>query len=653
VGDDIVKRLKKMAFCHHTSLVGLLFIDFSRSFVIIAKNRFCMEKNSQASALLSQIEFLISKNMSTQALELFQISTLSNMLDEDGIQKSAQLFMQKRLLHEAVIALRIAVHKHKSLEIYTLLSIALKNIGRIDEALKVVDSAFELGSSPMLFRSLADIFTSRGELKNATKTLIKATQTHKNEPKLYSDLSLIYQKSGDTKQAVKALEEGIKNTNAISLWIELGNLMYTISNYKNAETLYQKALELEPSSTQALVNLGVIKKELQKYDEAESLYKKALNINPKDAAARNNMGVLYKTTKNFKSAIKNLREAISINPNHADAYSNIGAVLKETNKPNWAIPMYTKALKLNPNHINASLDLGIILMSLGRYKEGLRLYEARLRTKELAGKQAGLKKGHAYKKGEEIEGKRVLVYGEQGFGDALQFVRYLQELKKRGAEVILRTRSELKSLLESSSLATSVIVEGESLEYDVHMALLSLPYLLDIEPMSFKSEFPYLHTKKSSYSKKKKNLIVFAFGGSPTHKAHKERFIDPKHFEFLTKLVDSEIVSLQLGGDRELLKECSFYEKIVDFAENIEDFSDSAALLKSADVLITSDTSVAHLGGALGAKTYVLLPTNPDWRWGRSGSESFWYPSIRLFRQECKYRWEGVIEEVKECLQKR
>ncbi|MFP4485435.1 MAG: tetratricopeptide repeat protein, partial [Campylobacterales bacterium] len=353
-----------------------------------------MDNSSQSRAIESQIEFLVSKSMNTQALELFQISLLSNLLDEEVVTKITKNFIQKRLFYISVIALRIASQKYKSLEIYTLLSVALKSIGRVDEALKVVNAAFEFGSTPALFRSLADIFVSRGEIQKATKALRKGIQAHINDPKLYSDLSLVYIKNSDTNQAIKTLEDGIKITNSLLLWIELGNLFYTLSNYKNAELIYQRALEIEPSSTQALVNLGVIKKELQKYDEAEKLYKKALDINPKDAAARNNIGVLYKTTKNFNSAVKNLREAIKINPNHADAYSNIGATLKETNKPKWALKYYKKALSLKPNHINGNLDLGIILMSLGNYEDGLKHYEARLRMKELASKQIGLKRGY-------------------------------------------------------------------------------------------------------------------------------------------------------------------------------------------------------------------------------------------------------------------
>ncbi len=243
------------------------------------------------------------------------------------------------------------------------------------------------------------------------------------------------------------------------------------------------------------------------------------------------------------------------------------------------------------------------------------------------------------------------MYGEQGYGDALQFVRYLDALRQRGATVVPRVRDALKSLFEDSKVADSIISENERVEYDVHLALLSIPYALGIEPQKYKTNFPYLSTTKEPYQKKEQNLIVFAFGGSPTHKAHKERFIEPEQFKFLVDFDNTEVVSLQLGEDRELLKQCSYYDSITDYAQNIEDFRDSAALLKSADILITSDTSVAHLGGALGIKTWVLLPSNPDWRWGRSGEKTFWYPTLRLFRQECKGRWDSVIGEVKKELE--
>lgn len=613
------------------------------------------DTGKESKAILQQLIAFIDKKLYSQALELSQICTTSKLLKQKDITNFANYMLNKGLFHEATITLRTAAGVYgKNTEILTSLAVALRNIGRLDETLRIIDITLGIQPNPTVLRVLAKILQQRNQPQKAKNALIKAIEINTKEPISYLELSMLLKQSGDIKSAVSTLNTGIKNTDGnYDLLIALGNTLYELGDYKNAEKVYSDALQKYPDAVQALTNLGVIKKELKQYDKAESLYKQAIKQNSKDAAAYNNLGVLYKTTKQFKKAISALKKAILLNPRHADAYSNIGAVLKETNKPSWAEKYYRKALTLKPGHINANLDYGIIRMLRGDYKEGMPHYEYRLRMKELASKYAGLKKDAWCKKGEDLNSKRILVFGEQGFGDVLQFVRYLPLLKERGAEVIFRTRPELRSLIEDSGIADKVILENETIDYDCHVALLSLPLYLGIDPSEQTCVTPYLKTAKPLYQKQSSKRIVFAFSGSPTHKAHNERFIDPEHFRFLTELDDTEILSLQMGEDREKLKVCDFYGKLTDPVDTIKDFGDSAAILQTADLLITSDTSVAHLGGALGIPAWVLLPANPDWRWGRNGKNTFWYPNVRLFRQTCRYRWEDVFQELQKTIEEK
>jgi len=522
--------------------------------------------------------------------------------------------------------------------------------GNYDAALEVIDTLFGFEVKPKTLQLLGTIYLKKKDFQRAVSSYKKAIELDPKEGDFYIELSRILDSNGRSIEAIKILLEGFKQTTKkLPLALLLGNRLYTLKNYNGASYFYSVCLQEKPNSTQALCNLGVIKKEQKRFAEAEALYKKALSINPNDAAVYNNMGVLYKTLRRYKEGIKVLRKAIKIDPNAADAHSNLGAILKECNKPNWAQKYYKKALSINPSHINANLDYGIIKMLEGKYKEGLLHYEYRLLMPELKSKQIGLKVGCTCKKGEDVKGLKVLVYGEQGFGDNLQFVRYLNRLKEIGAFVIFRTRPELKRLIEGSNLANKIVLEGEEVEYDCHIALLSLPHFLDIDPLkeAYKQYIFINEPRKKSDTKLK---IALCFSGSPTHKAHKERFIDPKLFNFLNDIEGVKIVNMQMGEDGELLKKCDFLEKVIDKRGEIKDFLDSAHILNECDLLITSDTSVAHLGGALGVPTWVLLPSNPDWRWGRKGSKTLWYDSVVLFRQKCKYRWEGVIDEVIEKL---
>ncbi len=168
--------------------------------------------------------------------------------------------------------------------------------------------------------------------------------------------------------------------------------------------------------------------------------------------------------------------------------------------------------------------------------------------------------------------------------------------------------------------------------------------------MSYSMQTPYLQVTHTQKEEGKKRKIAFAFSGSVTHKGHLQRFIEPSYFSFLAKREDVELYSLQKGEDKELLKKCDFYENIIDKTDELKDFLDTASFVSSMDLVITSDTSIVHLCGALGVKTWLCVPSNPDWRWGREGEKTFWYPSVTLFRQSKKGNWDEVFEKIEKKL---
>jgi tetratricopeptide (TPR) repeat protein len=561
-------------------------------------------------------------------------------------------FLKHKLINEAILFLR------RSIESYPQ-DLALKKVFfkllyqfRFDqEALLVASELIKNAEDFEILYMYAHILERKGELQNALKAYQRAYKINQNNSSIYKALSRIYKKIGRLDLSLKSLEEGVKVfPKDIDLLLFFGNEHFQIRNFESAKKIYEKIIQIDEKFVSAYVNLGVVYKETLDFEKAKEQYLKALELDPNNSGAYNNLGVLYKSKKEFLKAFQALKKAISFNDKNVDAYANMGVVLKETNKPSWSLRYFEQALRLQSVHVNANVDYGIALMLLGDYKKGLIHYQYRIKMREFLPKLVDLDLRLFYKKGMSCAQKRILVFAEQGFGDAIQFVRYLHVLKAKGAYVIFRVRKELKRLFDANSVADLVICEGDKVAYDFHIPLLSIPYLFDIDPMSYSIQTPYLQVTHTQKEEGKKRKIAFAFSGSVTHKGHLQRFIEPSYFSFLAKREDIELYSLQKGEDKELLKKCDFYENIIDKTDELKDFLDTASFVSSMDLVITSDTSIVHLCGALGVKTWLCVPSNPDWRWGREGEKTFWYASVTLFRQSKKGNWDEVFEKIEKKL---
>lgn len=532
--------------------------------------------------------------------------------------------------------------------LYKNLIKTLVKLKLFEEALVVTNDLLEFFQDLETFMLLGNIFEGYRDFKNALIVYEKAKETDGKKSSLYSLISELYKKLGRVDLSFKNLREGVERyPEDKDMLLLYANELFHNSMFLEAQAVYEKIIRIDDKFVSAYVNLGVVKKELAEYKEAHILYEKALQLSPQNSGVYNNLGVLFKVEKKFYKAFVSIRKAIELNPKSADAYANMGAILKETNKPRWALKCFKRAISLNPMHINANVDYGIANLLLQNYKKGLLHYEHRVRMAEFLPKLIGLNPVKMYKKGIDIKGKRIFVFSEQGFGDTLQFVRYIKLLQERGAFVILRVKKELKRLFEQNSIADKIILEGENEEYDYHLPLLSILHLFDVNPNDKSLNLAYLKGKTQNNKESEFKKIAFCFGGSPTHKGHKYRFIEPQNFEFLTKLKNTKIYTLQIGEDSRKLKNSSFYKNIIDKTDEIDDFYDTSLLIGEMDLIITSDTSVAHLSGAMGVESWLCLGANPDWRWGRYDRDTFWYPSIKIFRQKNKGSWDSVFEDIK------
>ena len=344
---------------------------------------------------------------------------------------------------------------------------------------------------------------------------------------------------------------------------------------------------------------------------------------------------------------------MSINPNYFEAWSNKGFTLHELHRFDEAIAHYDRALSINPNYFDALWNKSLSLLIQGDFESGLLLYESRwlsYKASEAAGRRSFEKPTWLGK--ESLEGKTILLYGEQGLGDFIQFCRYVQLVSKNGGRVILEVPKSLATLLKDLPGISLLVILGDELpSFDFVCPIMSLPLALGANLETIPSKNSYIASDPEKVAKwqlrlgeKRKKRIGLVWSGSASHKNDHNRSLTltdmlkhlPPNFEYVS--LQKEVRE----GDRDALTSSD----VKHYGDQLVDFSETAALCDLMDIIISVDTSVAHLAGALGKTTWILLPYVPDWRWLLDRDDSPWYSSIRLYRQETAGKWDEPLKKV-------
>ncbi|HEX5329066.1 tetratricopeptide repeat protein [Sulfuricurvum sp.] len=544
------------------------------------------------------------------------------------------------------------------LRFYNNLAIAYKRKGDLVPAQKLFEQAIAIDSAyPLSYLNLFNLYKTQNRIADAEALLLKALSRNINDIRFH--LSLI-EFNNQRKNFRKALEIAIdcvkKFRGEYQAHLTLGNCFATLKLYKNAIDPYSAAINIKPEITSAYNNIGVAYKELGEYEKARAAYQKVLELNPNDSAVHNNLGNLLRNFDDMTGAIRHLEHSIRLNPSYADAYSNLGAVYKENKQYAEAEAFYRKAISLAPNHTNANFDLSLIELSKGEYKNGWQRYEHRIKMDELRSKI------HHYKtpmwRGENLHGKTIILQNEQGFGDNIMFIRYVPLFVELGATIILRTRPELVRLFESVKGVEKVYSEEDEIpEHDYYLPLLSSPTRFKTTIETIPKHFPYIIPRSQEISDFKCNKKSFNIGlvwsSSRTNKDFKNKYIGLEHFKMLFAIKGTTWYSLQAGEDAQEIKVAKLENKITDLSERLVNFSATAAIIEKLDLIITTDTAIAHLCGAMDKKAWVLVPKPADWRWMQEGKSTPWYNSLELFRQHQKGSWNEVISEIKDKLSQR
>ncbi len=447
----------------------------------------------------------------------------------------------------------------------------------------------------------------------------------------------------------------------IAALYETAHTLHLNNHFLEAERLYKELLMLDANHAAALADLGALYLQTNKLSEGEACLKKSLLINPNQALVLNNLGTVYSNAHQFEDAVAYYAKAVELNPNYADAFSNLGLNQYSLSQFSEAEQSFNKALSLSPHFVRLNLNLGLLKLLLGDFEAGLPLYEWRWHTDETKNKIRQFNKP-LWLGAESIAGKTILLHPEQGFGDFIHFCRYALDLDKMGANIILEVSKPLLPLVQSLSDKFTYITEGQTLpKFDYHCPIASLPMVLNARLNTIPAYSSYLKVpadKKQYWQKKlgKKTVprIGIAWSGSIANKNDWKRSL-PVHFLTTILRLEAEFHLLQKETkprDWQILALNRVKSNLINHEADLHDFSDTAALIDEMDLVISVDTSVAHLAGALGKPVWLLLSYLPDFRWLLDRDDSPWYPTIKLFRQAKINGWKETITQLNDELAK-
>jgi tetratricopeptide (TPR) repeat protein len=535
------------------------------------------------------------------------------------------------------------------------LGLTLIKNGKFSEAIiiykKIID---RLPNDHDSYYNLANCLREQGDLTNAESYYKRAISINPNYSLALNNLGLTLQMQNKLREAIdyfnKSIELDPKNYMAIN---NLGHVSLEQGDLNKAETCFKKAILLNPKYSLAFCNLGLALLKKKKLDSAEKYFRKALDLKHDLPEAWLNLGNLLDEKNQLYDSENCFKKAISFKKNYTDALVGLALVLHQQGKINESEKIYKNLISTNNKNESAKFNLSLIYNLKGNFENGFKLYESRFQLKEHSTIQP--RKKFTWDGDTSIKGKKFLIYEEQGLGDIIQFCRYLPLLEQKGGNVIFKVKSEMHHLLNTLDckihLTDNFNIENH---IDFEAPLMSLPYLFNTKLSSIPSKLSYLKAdpkKIIQWNKKLKsnNLKIGICWQGSNKKIDKGRSFSLEFFKDISKIPNIELISLYKGEDEKKLFEIDF--KITSFGNSFDcekdAFIDTAAIMMNCDLIITSDTAIAHLAGALGRPVWVALKYIPDWRWMLKRSDTPWYPSMRLYRQTKINDWNNVFNQIK------
>ena len=489
-------------------------------------------------------------------------------------------------------------------------------------------------------------------LEEALVACDKCLAQEPEQPDALNTRGVVLGKLGRHAEALASYDAALEATIRPDIEVNRGTALLNLDRIDEALACFDAVIARQPANISALIYRGNACIKNKHFDEALTSYEQALAVEPDNPIALTDRGVALSLLDRFEEAVASHEEALRIEPHIVGAHLNRGNAMLKLSRLQEALEAYTEALAREPVNAEANFNAAITRLCLGDYREGWKQYEHRWGTKHFAGHRPTYPQ--PMWRGEDIEGKRIVLNAEQGMGDVIQFVRYAPLVAERGAEVILAVPRALKALVETVPGVSLVVASGDALpDFDLYCPLMSLPLAFGTELETVPVNIPYLRPFSDRLAVWQPRMpdngrvrVGFCWAGNPDFGNDRHRSIPLERLASLFSVPGIDFVSLQKDVSPE---QAALLEQhgIVQLGQQFEDYADTAAVVAILEVIVAVDTSVAHLAGAMGKVTALLLPFSPDWRWLLDRTDSPWYPSMRLFRQTAIGDWENPLERVR------
>ena len=526
------------------------------------------------------------------------------------------------------------------------------NAGRFREAEVLLERVLAaVPDQPQALHMLAIVMHHLGRGTGGIEVMRHAIDLRPDDAGLRSNLGAMLAGSGDLDGGIVELRKAVAlNPDLADGHNNLGNALKRQGNAEQAIAEYRKAIACRSDFAEAHNNLGASLQEKRRFDEALVELAQAIRIRADYPEAHNNMGNVLQDLGRPDEAIQSYRKAITARPNYAEAHYHLGVALRSLNRLGDAMTEFRTAMELRPTYAEALWAVGFLMLLQGDFHNGWRALEARL---QLAYKPLLFDMAESAWDGSSLQGKTILVYGEQGLGDNIQFVRYVAMVRARGGNVVLACPSPLKRLFQTSFGIEQIATERDPVPLgDVRCAMLSLPRLFQTTLDTIPAQVPYLGVMPALAERWRQRLasvpgrlkVGLVWAGNRLHLNDRNRSVPLADFAAIARLPGVRLISLQKGSAATDIATAGI--DITDWTTEVSDFADTAALVANLDLVISVDTAVAHLAGALAKPTWTLLPFAPDWRWMLNRPDSPWYPTMRLFRQPIPGDWATPLRQI-------
>ena len=552
----------------------------------------------------------------------------------------------------------------KSSNIYGNLGVIYKIKGDINTAIKCYIEAIKLNPKNLLvYNNLGNAFKEVKNYKMALQVYMDALKINPKDFNMFNNLGIVFELIGDSNRAIEAYKQAVKiNPNYAKAINNIGVVLYKQKKYKESAQIFEIALQSDPNYNEVYSNKGAAYNKAKDYDKAKESLEMAIKKMPNHGGAYTNLGNVYNKLFDYKTAAKMHEKSIELEPKGSNAYSNLGTSYKYLGFSTKAINSYKKAIELDPNFVNAHFDLATMYLANEDFSNGWKEYEWRFKKEEMIPhiiKHKDIFSKPMFTGSEDIKDKTLLLHSEQGYGDSIQFIRFAPVLKEKfGCKIAVKCREGLKELFQTMEEIDVIVDRSEETpDFDYQLSIMSMPFVLEMKSIEdLPKQMPYLKSTSDEALEIKKEKgkinIGICWSASITGESYEGKVFDLKFFEPLMNNPKINLYSLQVGDGSGDIKAFGYEDKIIDLTSKLTNFSKTAYLIDNLDLVISSDTAVAHLAGALNKQVWIPLQKIPDWRWTNKGETTKWYPSARLFRQKTARVWEGVFQSLNAKLSK-